>query len=122
MSEQGWLKREMEVVQCEVATWPAWKRGEGMKDAKRYKLCQDVCYDDGAFVIPAGQVMVREADYDDLRDERDRLRATIRTLCSSGNRLLDDLIGRSDAAESFKYHIKQAQAALTPAGGGKNEK
>ena len=51
-----------------------------------------------------------------LRDERDRLRSTIRTLCSSGNRLLDDLIGRSDAAESFKYHVKQAQAALTPAG------
>ena len=59
-------------------------------------------------------------DYNALRDERDRLRATIRTLCSSGNRLLDDLIGRSDAAESFKYQIKQAQAALTPAGGGSN--
>ena len=55
-------------------------------------------------------------------DERDRLRATIRTLCSSGNRLLDDLIGRSDAAESFKYHVKQAQAALTPAGGGTDAK
>ena len=52
-----------------------------------------------------------------LRDERDRLRFTIRTLCSSGNRLLDDLIGRSEAAELFKYHVKQAQAALTPARG-----
>jgi hypothetical protein len=56
-------------------------------------------------------------EYTALRDERDRLRSTIRTLCSSGNRLLDDLIGRSEAAESFKYHVKQAQAALTPATG-----
>ena len=61
--------------------------------------------------------LVARSDYETLRDERDRLRSTIRTLCSSGNRLLDDLIGRSDAAESFKYHVKQAQAALTPARG-----
>ena len=111
MSEQGWLKREMEVVQCEVATWPAWKRGEGMKDAKRYKLCQDVCYDDGAFVIPAGQVMVREADYDALRDERDRLARACRMA-------LDYY--RSHGTGKFNpYAVEQAlEAALTPAGGG----
>lgn len=73
--------------------------------------------DDENFGIVGDYEVMRAEDVQTLRDERDRLRSTIRTLCSSGNRLLDDLIGRSDAAESFKYHIKQAQAALTPAGG-----
>lgn len=30
MSKQGWLKREIETVQREVATWPAWKRWNSM--------------------------------------------------------------------------------------------
>lgn len=77
MSKQGWLKREIETVQREVATWPAWKRGEGMDDVKRYKLSQDARYGDGAFVIPAGQVMVREADYDALREQNRVLRSNL---------------------------------------------
>ena len=77
MSKQGWLKREIETVQREVATWPAWKRGEGMDDVKRYKLSQDARYGDGAFVIPAGQVMVREADYDALREQNRVLREAL---------------------------------------------
>ena len=49
-----------------------------MNEVKRYKLLQSVCYDDGAFVIPAGQVMVTASAHDDvvqvLRAENARLR------------------------------------------------
>lgn len=130
MSEQGWLKREMEIVQCEVATWPSWKRGEGMDDVKRYKLLQDVRYDDGAFVIPAGQVVIREADYDVLRDERDRLaRAIVWALGYTDFRAREQGEGaywwRTELRLRAKLTGEQIDAilaAMTPAGGGKNEK
>ena len=75
-----------------------------MSEAKRYTLFQDVCYDDGAFVIPAGQVMVREADYNALRDERDRLK-----------RALEE-IAMGTAVWERDEMIDCATAALTPAG------
>ena len=37
-----------------------------MTPVKRYKLDTDVGYNGEPFVIPAGQVMIREADYKDL--------------------------------------------------------
>ena len=53
-------------------------RRNAMNEVKRYKLLQSVCYDDGAFVIPAGQVMVTASAHDDvvqaLRTENARLR------------------------------------------------
>ncbi len=53
-------------------------RRNAMNEVKRYKLLQSVCYDDGAFVIPAGQVMVTASAHDDvvqaLRAENARLR------------------------------------------------
>ena len=131
MSEQGWLKREMEIVQREVATWPAWKRGEGMDDVKRYKLFQDVRYDDGAFVIPAGQVVIREADYDVLRDQRDRLRAALQAFCDEVEMDAAVMAYKCDLGagewEAFIDRTKlykqylEAKAALTPAGGGQHE-
>jgi len=52
-----------------------------MNEVKRYKLLQSVCYDDGAFVIPAGQVMVTASAHDDvvqaLRAENARLRGLL---------------------------------------------
>jgi len=90
--------------------------GEGRGDENLYdrivELFQDVCYDDGAFVIPAGQVMVREADYKTLRDERDRLRKALEDI--------RDSIG--NGALNVNWIKQYAEAALTPARGGKNEK
>ena len=103
MSEQGWLKREIETVRREVAAWPAWKRGEGMDDVKRYKLSQDVRYNDGAFVIPAGQVVVREADYDTLREQNRVLRSN-----------LVNCAARLEAYYGEDYPaVRDAKAALT---------
>lgn len=101
-----------------------------MKDAKRYKLCQDVCYDDGAFVIPAGQVMVREADYDALRDERDRLAKALKALVSEvGSYTVErQYYSREEASKDLDRRekallaqLQQAKAALTPAGGQQGE-
>ena len=54
-----------------------------MSEVKRYKLLQSVCYDDGAFVIPAGQVMVTASAHDDvvqtLRAENARLRKAMQS-------------------------------------------
>ena len=81
-----------------------------MDDVKRYKLLQDVRYDDGAFVIPAGQVVIREADYDVLRDERDRLRSN-----------LVNCVARLEAYYGEDYPaVRDAKAVLTPAGGGQD--
>jgi len=56
-----------------------------MNEVKRYKLLQSVCYDDGAFVIPAGQVMVTASAHDDvvqaLRAENARLREALAKVC-----------------------------------------
>lgn len=55
-----------------------------MNEVKRYKLLQSVCYDDGAFVIPAGQVMVTASAHDDvvqaLRAENARLRKALQLI------------------------------------------
>ena len=54
-----------------------------MNEVKRYKLLQSVCYDDGAFVIPAGQVMVTASAHDDvvqaLRADNARLRKAMQS-------------------------------------------
>ena len=85
-----------------------------MSEVKRYKLLQDVRYDDGAFVIPAGQVVIREADYDVLRDERDRLRAALEV---AGDDICSEFCG------SGPCHKKclAVKAALTPVEGGQDE-
>lgn len=110
-----------------------------MSEVKRYKLLQDVRYDDGAFVIPAGQVVIREADYDVLRDERDRLALDLRKRIwllhgSRMNHLLYGDDGRMDCnvclreyagatlEQCYEWEIADAcalvaKAALTPAGG-----
>jgi len=82
-----------------------------VSEAKRYKLFQDVCYDDGAFVIPAGQVMVREVDYDTLRDERDRLREALEV---AGDDICSEYCGAGPCHEK----CLAVKAALTPAAGG----
>lgn len=83
-----------------------------MSEAKRYKLFQDVCYDDGAFVIPAGQVMVREVDYDTLRDERDRLREAL-------EQVLEQWVNGRKVKDGICMEVLiAARAALTPAAGG----
>ena len=86
-----------------------------MSEVKRYKLLQDVRYDDGAFVIPAGQVVIREADYDVLRDERDRLAELVR---QAQPRVCSLLCPSIKARHELWTHTKlclNMQAALTPA-------
>ena len=45
-----------------------------MTTVTRYTLSDPVYYNDRDFVIPAGQVLVKAADYDELQQERDQLR------------------------------------------------
>ena len=77
-----------------------------MNEVKRYKLLQSVYYDDGAFVIPAGQVMVTASAHDDvvqaLRAENARLKEALEQIAKWDKR------SQSETAQSF------AKAALQP--------
>ena len=96
-----------------------------MNEVKRYKLLQSVCYDDGAFVIPAGQVMVTASAHDDvvqaLRAENARLKEALVAVV----KLVDDgLLVRNVANDHMEgwgiralpivQALQQANDALQP--------
>ncbi len=83
-----------------------------MNEVKRYKLLQSVCYDDGAFVIPAGQVMVTASAHDDV----------VQALRAENARLREALERIAKPALGGKLQQQIARAALTPQGkGGGND-
>lgn len=87
-----------------------------MSEAQRYKLAQSVPYGDGAFVVPAGQVVVREADYQSVRDECERLRGLLQEIAFDCEHV--GSIQHLDKAErqTWVSVANRIKAALTPAG------